>query len=118
MRGARAASASVAQDVTQSASDCAELLPMMDAVEANLGRKPEQASANAGYCSEDNLAGLEARNTDGYVAAGRATVFGQIKQARGFRQFLLRGSKTCAPIGLLSAPPTIFSSSLTVGFCP
>lgn len=130
----------VAHDVTQSGSDCAQLLPMTDAVEANLGRKPEQVSADAGYCSQDNLAGLEARNIDAYVATGRARdavagtakdkavpapekvgpptrieamrakikagghaspyrlrkqlpepVFGQIKQARGFRQFLMRG---------------------------
>jgi hypothetical protein len=47
----------VAQDVTQSASDCAQLLPMTDAVEANLGRRPEQVSADAGCCSEENLAG-------------------------------------------------------------
>src|SRR6516225_5800386 len=46
----------VAQDVTQSASDCAQLLPMTDAVEANLGRKPEQVLADGGYCSEENLA--------------------------------------------------------------
>ena len=130
----------VAQDVTQSGSDCAQLLPMIDAVETNLGRRPAQASADAGYCSQDNLAGLEQRNIDAYVATGRARdaavgaakdnavpesdkigpptrleamrakikasghdspyrlrkqlpepVFGQIKQARGFRQFLLRG---------------------------
>ena len=130
----------VAADVTQSAVDCAQLLPMADAVEANLGRRPAQVSADAGYCSDDNLAGLEARNIDAYVATGRARdavagtakakadpgpdfigpptrlqamrakikagghqspyrlrkqlpepVFGQIKQARGFRQFLLRG---------------------------
>ena len=133
----------VAQDVTQSGSDCPQLLPMTDAIEANLGRKPAQLSADAGYCSEDNLAGLEDRNVDAYVATGRARdavagaaegeatpapsspqptdkptrveamrekikagghaspyrlrkqlpepVFGQIKQARGFRQFLLRG---------------------------
>jgi hypothetical protein len=62
----------VAQDVTQSASDCAQLLPMTDAVEANLGRKPEQVSADAGYCSEKNLAGLEARTIDAYVATCRA----------------------------------------------
>src|SRR6201981_1339363 len=30
----------VAHDVTQSGSDCAQLLPMIDAVEANLGRRP------------------------------------------------------------------------------
>jgi transposase len=131
----------VAQDVTQSAVDCGQLVPMTDAIEANLGRKPAQLSADAGYCSEANLAGLEARNIDAYVATGRARdavagkvevpaappstqpagsptrveamrakikagghaspyrlrkqlpepVFGQIKQARGFRQFLMRG---------------------------
>jgi transposase len=133
----------VAQDVTQSPIDCGQLVPMTDAIEANLGRKPEQLSADAGYCSEANLAALENRNIDAYVATGRARnamagtaaseattaspslapdnkptrieamrakiqagghnspyrlrkqlpepVFGQIKQARGFRQFLLRG---------------------------
>jgi hypothetical protein len=101
----------VAQDVTQSAVDCAQLVPMTDAIETNLGRKPDQLSADAGYCSEANLEALENRNIDAYVATGRARdavaatvegpyrlrkqlpepVFGQIKQARGFRQFLLRG---------------------------
>jgi hypothetical protein len=138
----------VAQDVTQSAVDCSQLMPMIDAVEANLGRTPEQLSADSGYCSEPNLAALESRHIDGYVATGRAKdavagtakseiadeagkiattppqpakaptrveamrdkikagghsspyrlrkqlpepVFGQIKQARGFRQFLMRG---------------------------
>jgi transposase len=133
----------VAQDVTQSAVDCSQLVPMIDAIEANLGRKPAQLSADSGYCSEANLAALEASDIDGYVATGRARdavagtargeaavapdatqpagkpsrveamrakikagghespyrlrkqlpepVFGQIKQARGFRQFLMRG---------------------------
>jgi transposase len=62
----------VAQDVTQSGSDCGQLLPMTDAIEANLGRRPAQLSADAGYCSEDNLVGLEDRNVDAYVATGRA----------------------------------------------
>lgn len=62
----------VAHDVTQSGVDCGQLLGMADAVEANLGRKPEQASADAGYCSEANLAGLEEREIDAYVATGRA----------------------------------------------
>jgi transposase len=133
----------VAQDVTQSAVDSGQLVPMTDAVETNLGRKPEQLSADAGYCSEANLEALEKRNIEAYVATGRARdavagtvkgeataaapvspeedaptrveamrakikagghespyrlrkqlpepVFGQIKQARGFRQFLMRG---------------------------
>ena len=148
----------VAQDVTQSPTDRGQLVPMTDAVESNMGRKPEQLSADAGYCSEANLEALEARGIDAYVATGRARdavlpkasetvggpadesvstgsdepvaaitspekaepptrveamrekiragghdspyrfrkqlpepVFGQIKEARGFRQFLLRG---------------------------
>jgi transposase len=145
----------VAQHVTQSGGDSGQLVPLIDAIETNLGRKPAQASADAGYCSEANLAALEARDIDGYVAAGRARdavagkasaapdtsqpaepdaaqsagpdaaqpaakpsrvdamrakikagghqspyrlrkqlpepVFGQIKEAHGFRQFLLRG---------------------------
>src|SRR6266849_4906349 len=40
----------VAQDVTQSAVDCGQLVPMTDAIEANLDRKPAQLSADAGYC--------------------------------------------------------------------
>ena len=138
----------VAHDVTQSAGDCGRLIPMTDAIEINLGRKPEQLSADAGYCSEANLEALENRNIDAYVATGRARdavagpvtgeptaaqlspepadeptrveamrakikagghaspyrlrkqlpepVFGQIKQARGFRQFLLRGFEKVA----------------------
>src|ERR1700687_2752601 len=133
----------VAHDVTQSAVDCGQLVPMTDAIETSLGRKPAQLSADAGYCSEANLEALESRNIDAYVATGRARdavagtvkgeattarpspepageptrveamrakikagghaspyrlrkqlpepVFGQINQARGFRQFLLRG---------------------------
>jgi hypothetical protein len=45
---------------------------MTDAIEINLGRKPEQLSADADYCSEANLKALENRNIDAYVATGRA----------------------------------------------
>ena len=120
----------VACGLTQSASDQGQLVPMLDGIEKNLGRKPAQASADNGYCSESNIAAVDARKIDGYLAPGRAKnptadngktgglltqamrkkiddggyetpyrlrkqvvepVFGQIKQARGFRQFLLRG---------------------------
>ena len=120
----------VAHDLNANGSDQGQMVPVVDGVEANLGRKPEQVSADSGYCSEANLAALEAREIDGYVATGRAkhptdpgrgsggpltqamrkkiadggfetpyrlrkqiveAVFGQIKQARSFRQFLLRG---------------------------
>ena len=139
----------VAQAVTQDANDKHQLAPMTDAIETNLGRKPEQLSADSGYCSNANIEALETRGIDGYIAPGRTKdtadgaaeasmaappadasataspepasaptrveamrekikagghdspyrlrkqlpepVFGQIKQARGFRQFLLRG---------------------------
>jgi transposase len=118
----------VAHGLDANASDQHQLTPMVEAVEANLGRKPEQVSADAGYCSDVNLEAMESREIDAYIAAGRAKhptdgegggkrvadmrekiragghdtpyrlrkqlpepVFGQIKQARGFRQFLMRG---------------------------
>lgn len=124
----------VATYVTNKGTDSGQLLPVLDAVAANLGEYPRQASADTGYCSEANLAGVAQRGVDGYVATGRqrhgaasATgesppagqtlraqmraklaaegwdspyhlrkqtvepVFGQLKAARGFRQFLTRG---------------------------
>jgi Transposase DDE domain len=120
----------VAHDVLQTPSYKERLVPLTDRIEANLGRKPVQISADNGFCSEANLAAIDERKIDGYIAPGRAKdpnkdngkpggsktqamrkkiddggydtpyrlrkqvvepVFGQIKQARGFRQFLLRG---------------------------
>jgi transposase len=123
----------VAETVSNQASDCPHLAGLVEQIAANLATAPEQLSADAGYCSEDNLAALETRNIDAHIAAGRQKhgaaapearaappqsrvaamaaklcaagrqgpyrlrkqvvepVFGQIKQARGFRQFLRRG---------------------------
>ena len=124
----------VAHGLTDNAADAGQLIPMAEAVEANTGAKPAQLSADSGYCSEENLAALEARRITGFVATGRQKhgqaaadggeakkkgpkveamrqrlreggfenpyrlrkqtvepVFGQIKHARGFRQFLMRG---------------------------
>src|SRR5580692_3272561 len=129
----------VAHGLDAKQSDQHQLAPIVDAIEANLGRKPAQLSADAGYCSDANLAALERRDVDAYIAPGRAQypgegegggariaamrekiragghdspyrlrkqlpepVFGQIKQARGFRQFLLRGvEKVAAEWGLV-----------------
>jgi hypothetical protein len=120
----------VAHGLTPSTSDHDQLVPLVDGIEANLGAKPKEASADSGYLSEANLAAMHARGIEPYIATGRAKhpadakrgvggpltqamrrklrragwrsryrlrkqivepVFGQIKQARGFRQFLLRG---------------------------
>jgi transposase len=120
----------VAHELTPNMSDQGQLVPLLDGIEKNLGCKPKEASADAGYCSEANLQALADRAVKAYVATGRAKhpvaakrdpagplttamrrklkragyrsryrlrkqivepVFGQIKQARGFRQLLLRG---------------------------
>ena len=118
----------VSHRLTNNASDQDALLPLLDAIETNTGETADEVSADNGFCSEANLAGLTERAVRGYVAPGRASkpgggkkggprvqamrarlkqgghrsryrmrkytvepVFGHIKQARGFRQFLLRG---------------------------
>src|SRR5476651_1392172 len=62
----------VAHELTQCGNDQGQLVPLIEAIENNLGRKPEQASADSGYCSEANLEALDTRSIDGYVAPGRA----------------------------------------------
>jgi transposase len=120
----------VAHGLTPSMSDQDQFVPLLDQIEQNLTRKPREASADAGYCSEANLKAAADRRIGAYVATGRAKrpadakrkitgpltlamraklkragwrsryrlrkqivepVFGQLKQARGFTQFLLRG---------------------------
>lgn len=123
----------VAQSLSNGA-DMQQLEPIVKQIKANTGRQATEFSADAGYCSEGNLAVLARHHVRAYVATGRqrhadasATgrtrrrpgsrvakmrtklarggrrsryrlrkqlpepVFGQMKQARGFRQFLLRG---------------------------
>ena len=129
----------VAQGLTNNASDAQQLAPMAAQIKQNTGRQAEELSADAGYCSEDNLKELNRRHINGYIATGRQKhgeapgagerkirfgtrayamwqklrrgghrsryrlrkqtvepVFGQIKQGRGFRQFLLRGIRKVA----------------------
>ena len=61
----------VGASVGAKANDVEQLLPMLDAVEETLGKKPQEVLADAGYCSEANLRELEKRDIDGYVALGR-----------------------------------------------
>ncbi len=129
----------VSHDVIGKQNDVDELKPALEQIKATLGVLPDEFSADAGYCSEANLALLEKLGIRGYVATGRqkhgtdsATgrlpkrrrrerqgrltkqmraklrqggyrsryrlrkqtvepVIGQIKEARGFRRFLMRG---------------------------
>ena len=54
----------VAHDVVQTPADKVQRVPMVDGIEANLGRKPDQVSADNGCCSQANIAALEARKID------------------------------------------------------
>jgi transposase len=126
----------LAYTVSNQPGDVAQLPPMVEQLIARSRRRPRRLLADAGYCSEANLAYLERRRIEGYVATARGAhgaaepaaprgrppqglscrarmarrlrtlrgralyrlrmltvepVHGQLKQALGFRQFLLRG---------------------------
>ena len=57
----------VAADVVPDATDHAQLEPMVEAVEKNLGELPDQASADAGYSSYDNLEYADNKGLDLYM---------------------------------------------------
>ena len=129
----------VGQAVTQETNDKKQLVPMITIIEKQSGDTPTQLLADAGYCSDANLAAVADTPIDTYISTRKQThgerpgrpgpcprgplpttatrvdrmsrklhtkagaavyaarkaivepVIGQIKQARGFRQFLLRG---------------------------
>lgn len=124
----------VAHRLVTTSADYRGLVPLVDGVRDNLGRRPREVSGDAGFATEANLAAMVTRKISAYLPPGRARhgeanasgrralkakplmtsmakklrragrrsryrlrkqvvepVFGQIKQARGFRQFLLRG---------------------------
>jgi hypothetical protein len=55
----------VGQAVTQAANDKEPVAPMMAAVEAQSGQRPEAVIADSGYCSEKNLEDLESEQQPG-----------------------------------------------------
>lgn len=126
----------VGQGVTQETNDKKQLMPMIATIARQSGDTPTGLLADAGYCSEENLAAIADTSIDAYISTRKQThgerpgpcprgslpktathvdrmarkvqtkagaavyaarkaivepVIGQIKQARGFRQFLLRG---------------------------
>jgi transposase len=61
----------IAAEITQQANDSRQLLPMLKQVEANMGRKAEAVSADAGYWSEANASDEIVAGIDLHVATGR-----------------------------------------------
>jgi transposase len=78
----------VAQAVTQAGNDKEQVVPMMAAVEAQSGQRPEGVIADSGYCTEKNLEHLESepqpeRRIEAFIATER--------QQHGERQVCARG---------------------------
>jgi transposase len=61
----------VAAEVTQETTDNRQLLPMLGQVKQNMGRRPEAASADAGYWSEANVTAESVVGIDLHIATGR-----------------------------------------------
>jgi transposase len=61
----------VAAELSNNAADTHQLVPMLQAVKANIGEFPRQSLADAGYRSEDNFQRLASWPIDLVVALGR-----------------------------------------------
>jgi transposase len=61
----------VACHVTQAANDKQQVVPLVEAIEANTGAVPRAGLADSGYFSEANLSYLETKGIDPHVAAER-----------------------------------------------
>jgi transposase len=111
----------VACTLSAQPSDAVGFLPLLAETEAQLGRLPKKVSADTGFYSRANVLAAEARPLDCYIPPPRPArdslsekmreklkepagadlyrrrkavvepVFGQIKEARGFRQVSFRG---------------------------
>lgn len=75
----------VAADLTNKENDKEQLKPQIEQVIANVGRNPDETSADAGYFSETNCDWLSANEIDGYLPPNR------IKHSEWREQQALRG---------------------------
>ena len=105
----------VGAEVTDNASDQGQLVPMVDAAAETCGETPEQVLADANYCNERDLKGLEERDIDGYVSLARegkaaaaadpekhparARMAGKLATETGRRRYARRKWMAEAPIG-------------------
>ncbi len=150
--------------VSQTAPDQGQLLPMVEQVTLEQEQAPEKVSADAGYWKESDIDLLEENDIEAFVAPkrlrrstwrkmkaakgrppkslsrkdrmmrklctkrGRAEyrkremsvepVFGQIKEAMGFRQFLLRGHRKVQGEWSLVCMASNILKLMRAGWCP
>jgi len=107
----------VAAEVTQSASDSGQLVPLIEQVQRNTDRLPAKTLADAGYNSEENLRYLDDHGIDGYVAQGRgeknliqkttkplrATMARKLKTKRGRKTYRQRKHIAEPPFGWIKS---------------
>ena len=58
----------VGQAVTQDTNDKHQLLPMITTIEQQSGDTPTRLLADAGYCSDENLAAVADMTIDAYIS--------------------------------------------------
>ena len=61
----------VAQRLSANPADFAALVPLVDQIKTNLGRKAREVSADTGFATEANLAALAQRRVTPYLSPGR-----------------------------------------------
>lgn len=61
----------VAQKLTNAPNDKQQLEPLVQEIRTNIGRHPDEVSADAGYGSEENLKKMNRRHVHVYIATGR-----------------------------------------------
>jgi hypothetical protein len=61
----------VAAEVLEDCDESEAVLPAVDAVEANLGQRPQEILADSAFQSGPNLQGLQERGVEGYIPAAR-----------------------------------------------
>ncbi len=73
----------VAADVTQQANDRKQLAPMVEQVKKNTGANPASVLADTGYYSDANVAKMQDKSIDAYIAAGKMKHGEAITSPRG-----------------------------------
>jgi hypothetical protein len=79
----------VGAHLSQSSSDSASLVPSMEVVQENMGRKPQQAVADGGFTNRESIAGMRERGIDfiGSLGDQAARQAGAVKAAGIGEQF-------------------------------
>ena len=107
---------------TPDEDDQHQLTPMVDAVEADMdGKRPNEVSADAGYCSDANLAAMEGRAIDATIAAEQAEHptdgEGGSKRMTDMREKIKAGGRASRIACASNCPSGVRAGKQARGFC-